>query len=182
MALPATHCSVTPFSIPFPQQGSRVYCIVLTDILGTSMKTPDWLFLVFLSLTVWNWTAFLVKHAHFFFLFGLSYLNLTLVLTLMGWSYCGSTVSWRGLASYPRLAEFLAHFVSYPQQIVTTVMVILHPVSTNVILFFGFRVNLNGGMSCSVFFLIFFFLEMAIFSTGPVMIIDHGNDYASLCR
>jgi hypothetical protein len=37
-------------------------------------------------------------------------------------------------------------------------------------------------MSCSVFFLIFFFLEMAIFSTGPVMIIDHGNDYASLCR
>ncbi|KAL9395495.1 hypothetical protein Peur_009748 [Populus x canadensis] len=38
------------------------------------------------------------------------------------------------------------------QQIVTTVMVILHPVSTNVTLFFGFPVNLNGGLSCSVFF------------------------------
>lgn len=66
------------------------------------------------------------------------------------------------------------------QQIVTTVMVILHPVSTNVILCFGFPVNLNGGLSCSVFFN-FFYLEMAIFSTGPVMIIGHGNDYASLC-
>jgi len=65
--LPATHCRVTPFSIPYPQQGSRVCCIVLTDILGTSVKTPDWLLLVFHSLMVWNWTAFLVKHAHFFF-------------------------------------------------------------------------------------------------------------------
>jgi hypothetical protein len=70
----------------------------------------------------------------------------------MGWSYCGSTVSWRGLASYPRLAEFLATSYLILQQIVTTVMVILHPVSTNVILFFGFPVYLNGGLSCSVFF------------------------------
>jgi hypothetical protein len=55
--LPATHCSVTPFSIPYPQQGSRVCCIVLTDILGTSMKTPDWLFLVFLSLSLVSWSG-----------------------------------------------------------------------------------------------------------------------------
>lgn len=53
------------------------------------------------------------------------------------------------------LQNFWPNSYLIPQQIVTTVMVILHPVSTNVILFFGFPVNLNGGLSYSVFFYFF---------------------------